>query len=171
MIITALGMSDPDDWNSECLKTLNEALTIETTADAAAKVLYKHSEAFNSSYIINALEHQATASAMQSRSAAISKLISHTEGIHGTKACKSLEFLLQTSDEPVRREIASKLAWTSSRGLTLLTIAATDTNPSVRLASAKSISQGYRVRGRHLLTSLTHDEDLQVRLFAKKTVF
>ena len=171
LIIAALGMSNPDDWNSECLKTLNTALTIETTADAAAKVLYKHSEAFNASHIITALEHQAADSALQSRSAAISQLISHTEGIHGARACKSLEVLLKTSDETVRREIASKLAWTNNRGLTLLTIAATDTHPDVRLASAKSISHGYRVRGKHLLAALTRDDDLQVRLFAKQAIF
>lgn len=169
-VVVAFGKSDPGLWNSASVAMLAEALTVENTAVAAAEILYRQSDAFNPSLTICSLEHQAVHSTLHVRGDAISKLISHTEGAHGPLACQSLERLLQTADATIRGEIASKLAWTHNRGLTLLQITATDNHPGVRLAAAKSLSHGYRYRGKRLLAALAKDHDPQVRRYATRAL-
>jgi hypothetical protein len=166
LVLSAFGMSDPCLWDSKCVVMLARALATDETASTAAEILFRHSGAFNSALAIEALQYLAQCAQTQPRSEAISKLISHTEGTQGLKACQCLEKILQSADQTIRIEIAAKLAWTNNRGLDLLKITAADKHPDVRLASAKALSQGYRFRGKRVLAALSRDDDPQVRRFA-----
>lgn len=165
-VITAFGMSNPQNWDEDAYLMLAEALALEDTASAAAEVLFKHSLAVNVSLTIGCLENLALHHQAHVRSEAISKLISHTEGSHSALACQSLRNILSTVDETSRVEVAAKLAWSRRNGLSLLKITAADNNARVRRASAKAIWHGYRIRGRELLTALSNDDDPQVRQVA-----
>ncbi len=170
LLITAFGMSKPRNWKSDGYMMLSEALALEETASTAAEVLFKHSLAIDVSLAIESLEYQALHEQAHIRSDAISKLISHTEGRHAALACQSLRNILRTVDDTLRIEIAAKLAWSRRHGLSLLKITATDNNAKVRIASAKAIWHGYRIRGRELLTDLSLDDDPQVRNIAAQAL-
>lgn len=170
LVITAFGMSKPANWNDDAYVMLAEALVLEDTASAAAEVLFKHSLAINISLTIDSLENLASHEQAHIRSDAISKLISHTEGSHAVLACQSLRNILRTVDDTLRIEIAAKLAWSRRHGLSLLKITAADNNANVRIASAKAIWHGYRIRGRELLTALSLDDDPQVRSVAAQAL-
>jgi hypothetical protein len=163
LVIKALGYSSRFSDSAGYAELMSEALANEETAVAAAEILFRSKQTVSLDQSIQSLTATALQTDPHTASAAISKLISHTESERGELARDCLLTVLHRSDVEQRAEIAAKLEWSSRRGLGILNITACDKSASVRLATANALLRAYRIRGRTILAKLAADSDHRVR--------